>query len=112
MKPELPEPIKNAYASIFSVTVKEDRLADFLAAFDEVMPHSAAEEGIIRFEMFRDLKDPLTFTVIDLFRDKAAYDSHSQTPHIARLGPALAGCFDGMPSSRVCELRDGIPSKV
>jgi quinol monooxygenase YgiN len=112
MKRALPEAIKNAYASIFTATVEADRVDDFLAALDEVLPHSAAEEGIIRFEVFRSKENPRAFTIVDLYRDKEAYDSHGRTPHIARLGVALAGCFAGEPGLGVYELYDGIPSKA
>lgn len=111
-KPELPQAIKNAYASIFSVTVKAERLDAFLAAMGEVMPHSAAEDGIIRFEMFRSRDNPLSFTIVDLYRDREAFEEHGKTSHIARLGAAISGCFEGASSMGVFDVYDGIPSKV
>lgn len=111
-KPDLSQGIKDALVSIFSVTVKADRVETFLSALDEVMPHSAAEEGIIRFEVFRNRDNAQNFTIIDLYRDREAFDEHSKTPHIARFGGAISDCFEGTSSMGLFELHDGIPSKA
>lgn len=111
-KPDLPQDIKNAYASIFSATVKADRVEAFLAALDEVLPLSAAEDGIIRFEVFRKRDSARDFTIVDLYRDREAFDEHAKTPHIARFGAAISDCFEGTSSLGVFEVHDGIPSKA
>jgi quinol monooxygenase YgiN len=33
--------------------------------------------------------------VVEVFRDQAAFDAHSQTPHYASVGPRLAPLIDG-----------------
>lgn len=112
MKPALPDEVKNAFVSIFTATVKPERLEDFLAALDEVLPDSAGEDGIIRFEVFRSRDNPSTFTIVDLYRDPRALGSHAGEPHVARLSAALDGCFEGEPNVALFDLYDGIPCKV
>jgi len=112
MKPELPAEVRNAFVSIFTAAVKPERLDDFLAALEDALPHSAREDGVIRFEVFRSRDNPSAFTIVDLFRDRQAWDSHAGQPHVARLAAAFDGCFEGEPNLGLFTLHEGIPCKA
>lgn len=111
MKSDLSAEVRNSYVSIFQAVLKPDRVDDFLSSLDEVMPHSAAEDEIIRFEVFQSHENPRAFTIVDMYHDEAAFKRHSATPHIARFGKAISGCFEATSSTGTYKVHAGIPSK-
>lgn len=39
------------------------------------------EPGVLRFDVFQDKEDPMHFSLLEIYRDKAAQESHLQTAH-------------------------------
>lgn len=46
---------------------------------------SRHEAGCLRYEVARSATDPLLLITIEEWRDRAAFDRHMQTPHVAEL---------------------------
>ena len=60
-------------------------LPDFLDSYVEnILAHAARsreEPGCVRYEVLRDLDDPTTFLLYEVFEDEAAYDAHAASDH-------------------------------
>lgn len=39
------------------------------------------EPGVLRFDVFQDKEDPTHFSLLEIYKDKAAQASHLQTAH-------------------------------
>ena len=87
------------YIAIATMTVVPARRADFLRAMEMVMKQSAREEGLISFQLVANRQDPNIFTAVDVFRDRAAYDTHLQMPYTGQLVAQLDGCLVGEAAS-------------
>ena len=98
------------YIVIFMMVAKPECRADFLDAMERAMAGSAQEPGILSFMFLVDQADPNRFTAFDVYRDRAAYESHVSKPHSGRLLKELDGCMAGPPSGsfhhRLCGVRD------
>ena len=42
---------------------------------------SRGESGCVRYEVLRDLDDPTTFLLYEVFEDEAAYETHAASDH-------------------------------
>ena len=105
------DPPETPFVAIFTMQVKSNRRRDFLDAMARAMTESAKEPGILSYTMLMDRADPDRFTAVDVYRDRAAYESHLAAPHSRRLVQELDGCMAEAPTGsfqhRLCGLRDG-----
>jgi len=79
-----------SYVGIFHLYVKEYAIAAFKAAVEEVLPCSAAEDGVVEFQYLQDREDPSHFVFFDIYRDEVAYQAHLKTSHLARFGGRIS----------------------
>ncbi len=66
----------------------------FLAA---IAPHAAAtreEPGCLRFDVLEAEREPGTFTLVEHYRDRAAFEVHQGTPHLAAWREASSGLIE------------------
>ncbi len=59
------------------------RVDEFLACMKENAAASRREPGCARFEVARAFDKPNHFALSEAYRDKAAMDTHYETPHYA-----------------------------
>jgi (4S)-4-hydroxy-5-phosphonooxypentane-2,3-dione isomerase len=55
------------------------------AMLRELRDASRAEAGVVSFEVARSQEDPNVFVLWEVYRDRAAFDSHRGTEHFQRL---------------------------
>ena len=71
---------------------KEKEMEDALRG---MIPKVQSEEGTIAYILHRALSEPGKFLFYEKYKDKAAFDFHSSTPHFqelfGKIGPLLAG---------------------
>jgi quinol monooxygenase YgiN len=64
-----------------------------MAAFQEVIAPSRAVDGVVSFDIGRDVADPDSFIATEVFEDRAALDRQESLPEvektIALLGESL-----------------------
>ncbi|MEZ4667783.1 MAG: antibiotic biosynthesis monooxygenase [Anaerolineae bacterium] len=63
------------------IHVKADNIDEFVAATKENAQNSVKEPGVIRFDVIQQSDDPTHFTLIEVFKDQDAQQSHRETPH-------------------------------
>ncbi len=61
---------------IIRFSVKSDRLDDFLPIMEDVSSSMASEDGFIAARVYRNVDDPLSFTLIEEWASRAAHQHH------------------------------------
>ena len=62
-----------------------------------------AEEGCLRYDLFRVRRDPDTLVMIEEWESSAALKAHGSSPEFAALGARLAEHLAGPPAVRVLD---------
>jgi quinol monooxygenase YgiN len=68
------------------------RKADFLASLNDLMTAVLAEPGCVTFRPTAALDDPLTFHLLEIWQDEAAYFAHRKGAPLVRFKAALPSC--------------------
>ena len=71
------------------VSVKADRVDDFIRATRENASRSLLEPGVARFDLLRQADDPARFLLIEVYRDSEAPARHKETAHYAKWRDAV-----------------------
>lgn len=67
------------------ITVKPNRLAEYLAFATECGRRSMAEEpGVLMMYSMQDRARPEQITILEIYADRAAYERHIKTPHFQK----------------------------
>src|SRR6202048_2604387 len=64
----------------FRVVCQPDKTDQIMAALREVIAPARAVEGVISFDIARDLTDPNAFIATEVFQDEAARDRQESLP--------------------------------
>jgi quinol monooxygenase YgiN len=99
-------PSAERFVAVAHLHIKLPCLERFLSELRAVLPLSAAEDGLLRYEWLQDRTDPTRFTFVDLFRDEAAYQAHLATPHMKHFGNAVADYFASPPVAEACLIKE------
>ena len=84
-------------AVIAKIPIKEGKLNEAVALFKGMMVHIAKEEGTLLYTLNKDQSRPDTIVIIERYRDKAALDTHSKTPHFKEFSAKLPEFLAGKP---------------
>jgi quinol monooxygenase YgiN len=88
---------------IAHVPVQEGKVEEAIKMFRELMVKVAEEEGTLSYTLNRSDKDPNTLVMMERYKDKAALDFHSSTPHFKELSSKLPSVLAGKPEIVVME---------
>ena len=90
-------------ALIVSLKVKPDQRDRFLAVAEDDSTCSVRDEpGCFRFDVLADQADQNRFVFYEVYRDDAALQAHTQTPHFARWREAAAQVLDAPAERTSC----------
>ncbi|MGN0287302.1 MAG: putative quinol monooxygenase [Atopobiaceae bacterium] len=79
---------------IASNHIKEDAREEFLSLAKELIAKSRAEEGNVSYTINVSLDDPCLFTFVEVWKDQAAFDTHSQSKHFVCIFPKVSELSD------------------
>jgi quinol monooxygenase YgiN len=79
---------------VAKIPIKEGKMDEAVAAFGELIAKVASEEGTKLYSLNKDKANPNMLIVVEQYKDKAALDIHSTTPHFKAFS-ASAGAFIG-----------------
>lgn len=68
----------------FKVKCKPEKTDQALVAFREIVAASRPLDGVINFDMGRDIMDPDSFMAIEVFADQAALDRQESLPVVQK----------------------------
>ena len=94
-----PRPTVNVVATLTAADGKAEELEAVLLS---MLPASRADDGCIRYELFRDGRDPNVFVFVEEWRDMDAVKAHGAQPHMAEAGNRMKGLLAGRPEIRYC----------
>ena len=78
--------------------LKAECVEDFLKVTKELVEKTnALDAGCIKYELCRDVKDPLRFVMLEEWEDQKSLDEHMKAEHFTGLVPKL-GAFAAKPS--------------
>ena len=70
--------------------VKAECVDKFLELTKEIVEKTNAnDKGCIKYELCKDLGDPLHFAMLEEWEDKASLDAHMKAPHFEEIIPQL-----------------------
>jgi quinol monooxygenase YgiN len=72
-----------------------------LAVFEEVIVPSRALDGVISFDIGRDLADPDSIVAVEVFEDRAALDRQESLPEVAKVMSILPQIVAGPPAATI-----------
>jgi len=68
-------------AIVAKLPIKEGKVEEAIEAIKELMVHVAKEDGTLMYTLNKDTSNPSTIVIMERYKDKAALDAHSSTPH-------------------------------
>ena len=66
----------------FKVQCRPDRIEEAVRAFAAVVPPSREVEGVISFDIARDVVDPNSIVAVEVFEDDAAREQQESLPEV------------------------------
>jgi quinol monooxygenase YgiN len=69
----------------FKVQCKPEKIEQAVAAFKEVITPSRAVEGVINFDIARDLHDPNSIIATEVFADRVALERQESLPVVQKI---------------------------
>ena len=88
---------------IAKLPMKEDKVEEAIAAIKELVADVAKEEGTLLYTVNRDPKNPSTLVFVERYKDKAAVDFHSATPHFKAFFSKCTAFLSGRPEIVIME---------
>ncbi len=88
---------------VAKLPIKEGKMEEAIQAFKELMAEVAKEEGTLSYTINRPQKDPNMLVVMERYKDKAALDFHSSTPHFKAFFAQSGALMAGRPELTVME---------
>jgi quinol monooxygenase YgiN len=85
----------------FKVECQPDRIEEALAVFADVVEPSRAVDGVISFDIGRDLVNPNAIVAVEVFEDDAARDRQESLPEVGRVMSLLPEILVAPPEGTV-----------
>jgi quinol monooxygenase YgiN len=94
----------------FRVQVRPDSVDGLAAAFAAVVPPSRRVEGVLHFDVGRDVGDPTTFIATEVFEDAAARARQEALPEVAEVMRLLPDALAAPPEATVYHVESSEPA--
>ena len=88
----------------FKVQCRPERIDEALDAFRAVVAPSREVEGVISFDIARDLADPTSVVAVEVFEDEAARERQESLPEVAAVMSLLPEAVAAPPEATVFEV--------
>jgi quinol monooxygenase YgiN len=93
-----------AVGVIANLTIKAGMNAGFEAAFRQFQQTvRKSESGVVYFGLHRSRLDATRYSVMEQYRDEAAYAAHQQTPHYKAIPATFKDFMAGPPDIQVLD---------
>jgi quinol monooxygenase YgiN len=93
----------------FKVQCQPDKTEQVKAALEEVIAPSRALDGVISFDIARDLVDPNSFIATEVFEDRAALDRQESQPEVASALAVLEESLVAEPEATIFHVSSSEP---
>jgi quinol monooxygenase YgiN len=93
----------------FKVQCKPDKAEQARAAFEQVVAPSRALQGVVSFDIGRDVSDPDSFIATEVFEDRAALDRQEALPEVQQVIGVLPDLLAGEPEATIFHVSSSEP---
>ena len=91
------------------VQSQPEKTEQVMAAFEEVIGPSRTVDGVISFDIARDLADPDSFIAIEVFEDRAALERQESLPEVAKTLAVLEQSLAAEPEATIFHVSSSEP---
>jgi len=93
----------------FKVRCQPGKTEQTLAAFKDVIAPSRATEGVVSFDIARDLADPDSIIATEVFEDRAALDRQESLPEVGTVLGLLPDVLAADPEATIFHVSSSEP---
>lgn len=93
----------------FKIKCRPDSAEEVGAAMENVIAPSRAQDGVISFDIGRDLSDPDSFIATEVFRDREALDRQESQPEVGRVLALLDQSLVAEPEATIFHVSSSEP---
>ena len=93
----------------FKVRCQPEKTEQVMAAFKEVIAPSRATDGVISFDIARDLANPDSFIATEVFEDPAALERQESLPEVGKTLAVLEESLVAEPEATVFHVSSSEP---
>jgi quinol monooxygenase YgiN len=94
----------------FRVQCQPDRTDELAAALEAVVEPSRHVEGVVSFDIGRDVSDPNVFIATEVFDDTAARARQEALPQVGAVMALLPDCLAAPPEATVFHVSSAEPA--
>ena len=87
----------------FKVRCQPGKVEHALGVMQDVIEPSRALDGVVSFDIGRDINDPDTIIAIEVFADRDALERQEALPQVARVMAVLPGLVAAPPEATLYE---------
>lgn len=75
--------------------IRKDKVDYFIHLINPLIKETnQSHEGCIRYELFQDMENPNSLTMVEEWEDQAALDKHMETTTFKKILPELEKCLE------------------
>ena len=93
----------------FKVQCQPGKTEHALAVFEAVMAPSRALDGVVSFDIGRDIANPDSIIAVEVFQDRAALDRQESLPEVAKVMGALPQIIAAPPEATLFHVSSSEP---
>src|SRR3989304_3290395 len=93
----------------FKVRCKPEKTEQAMAAFRDMIAPSRNADGVINFDIGRDLSDPDSFVAVEVFEDRAALERQESLPEVQKTIAFLEEVVAAAPEATVFHVSSSEP---
>ena len=93
----------------FKVQCQPGKTEHALAVFEDVIAPSRALEGVVSFDIGRDIASPDSIIAVEVFEDRSALDRQESLPEVAKVMGVLAQIAAGPPEATIFHVASSEP---
>ena len=93
----------------FKVQCQPGKTEHALAVFEEVIGPSRALDGVISFDIGRDIASPDSIIAVEVFEDRSALDRQESLPEVAKVMGVLPQIASGPPEATIFHVASSEP---
>lgn len=86
------------------VVVKPENLDNVVRAMHVLQTKSRAEEGVLRYDIVKDIESEATFYIQETYKDKDAFKTHARSEHMAAYLAETADCLEAVNMHKVAAI--------
>ena len=81
---------------VAKIILKEEFRKEIETVLHTVVDGTRKEEGNVSYDLHQDVKNPLEYTLIEVWKSQDAIDLHNETAHFKAFVAAIQGKIDGL----------------